>query len=381
MRVGGRVVAIDGNGVTLADALGELRLRSSDATQVAVGDLAVFEARLARGRPSTVRLVERSPGKPPDGASEFGRLAGSVGRVLVARALALRVVRDYFDDERFVEVETPIRVRSPGLDAYVDAVKVGDRWLITSPELAMKRLLVGGLPRIYQIARVTRADEVGDWHEPEFSMLEWYRSFSTVDAIVSDTERIVHGVVRALTGTSTIVTSAGARIDARPPFARITVRDAFRIYAGVSDAADLAATDVDRYFQTFVDDVEPGISHHQKPVLLTEFPITQGALARPCAHDDSVSERFELYAGGIELSNGFGELTDPVEQRRRFEAEQARRRRAGAPDHPIDERFLTALEEGMPPSGGNALGFDRLVALALGLGRIADVMAFPMTRA
>lgn len=381
MRVGGRVADVRGRAVTIADALASVEVHLATATSLRPGDLAVFEGRVRRGALTDARVVESAPGKPPTSRSEFGRLAaGLVGRHLAARALAMRVARDYFDEQGFLEVETPIRVTSPGLDTHVDAVRAEEQWLITSPELAMKRLLVGGLPRIYQFSRVTRARERGPWHEGEFTMLEWYRAFSTMNDVIADTETIVPSIVRALSDRATILSPLGSAVDVAPPFTRMTVREAFRTYAGVDDAVDLATSDEDRYFQVLVDSVEPGLALHRKPVVVTEFPSTQGALALRCAHDETVCERFEVYIGGIELSNGFGELTDPVEQRRRFESERTRRRLTGAQDHPIDERFLEALGEGMPRSGGNALGFDRLVALALGVNRIADVMAFPAER-
>jgi lysyl-tRNA synthetase class 2 len=381
VRIGGRVVDVRGRAVTVADALAVVVVRLRESSDVRPGDLVTVEAPLRRGVPGPARLLECTRGKAPSAATEFGRLAGDlVGRRLAARALAARIVRDYFDDRGFVEVDTPIRVTSPGLDAHVDAVRSEDKWLITSPELAMKRLLVGGLPRIYQFARVNRAREHGPWHEGEFSMLEWYRAFSTMDDVIADTETLVSSIVRALTGGAMITAPSGTTLTVTPPFARITVRDAFRRHAGVGDAVDLAARDADRYFQILVDSVEPALARGAKPIVLTEFPTTQGALARPCPHDGSVCERFEVYLGGIELSNGFGELTDLAEQRRRFESELDRRKRAGAPLHPIDERFLDALAEGMPPSGGNALGFDRLVALALGVNGVAGVMAFPRER-
>jgi elongation factor P--(R)-beta-lysine ligase len=382
VRVAGRVVDVRGSTVVLADALGVVTVRFAAEAPSGVGDLVVVHGRWRGGILDSARVVECLHGEGPASGTEFGRLAGAnVGRNLAARALALRVVRDYFDERGFIEIETPVRVPSPGLDAYVDAVRSEDRWLITSPELAMKRLIVGGMPRIYQLSRVNRAGEHGAWHEGEFTMLEWYRAFSGMDAVIADTEGLVAAVVRALAGRTKVRAPSGSgTVDVTPPFARTTVREAFRRSAGVRDAVALAAEDPNRYFQTFVDAVEPALSRSKRPVVLTEFPTSQGALARPCPHDPSVSERFEVYVAGVELSNGFGELTDPVEQRRRFESEKERRQRSGAPDQPIDERFLEALREGMPPSGGNALGFDRLVALALGMKGVADVMAFPQER-
>ncbi|HVU00509.1 MAG TPA: EF-P lysine aminoacylase EpmA [Polyangiaceae bacterium] len=377
--VGGRVVGVDADTLLLADATAVVRV---ELAEPADPDLEPGELVVVRGKPSTrklrkARLVERTPGAPPREHSEQSRfsLAG-VGANLVARSRALRTVREYFDGRGFVEVETPFRVRTPGLDAHVDAIPAEGGYLVTSPELHMKRLLVGGLPRIYQIARTSRAGEHGSQHEPEFSLVEWYRAFSNAEAVMADTEELVRSVVRELAGKP-VVRLGDLRVDVRRPFERRTVRQAFREHAGVEDAADLAATDPDRYFRAMVEQVEPALAAFDRPVFLTEYPATEAALARRTDHDPAVAERFELYLGGVELCNGFGELTDADEQRRRFEQERDRRRRDGSPVYELDERFLAALAEGMPPSGGNALGFDRLVALALGLGTIQDVIAFP----
>ncbi|HEY3664464.1 MAG TPA: amino acid--tRNA ligase-related protein, partial [Polyangiaceae bacterium] len=161
------------------------------------------------------------------------------------------------------------------------------------------------------------------------------------------------------------------------PFARMTVREAFRKYAGIADAVDLSLSDEARYFELFVAQVEPGLAREPHPLFLWKYPANQAALARLDAHDSSVAERFELYLAGVELCNGFDELTDPIEQRVRFERDAARRASEGRPIYPTDERFLTALVSGMPPAGGNALGFDRLVMLATGARELAEVIAFP----
>src|SRR5581483_1010606 len=163
--------------------------------------------------------------------------------------------------------------------------------------------------------------------------LEWYRGFSGMEAVIADTEFLVSIVVERLRVAksrkrASVVAPGGRAIDVAPPFRRITVREAFRAHAGIDDAADLAATDPDRYFRTFVERVEPALANEPSAFFLWQFPITEGALARPVASDASVAERFELYVGGVELCNGFGELTDAAEQRRRFEAEVARRARA-----------------------------------------------------
>ena len=161
------------------------------------------------------------------------------------------------------------------------------------------------------------------------------------------------------------------------PFQRITVREAFQEHAGIADAVDLAHTDEARYFELLVNQVEPGLARESAPLFLWKYPANQAALARLADDDPSVAERFELYVGGVELCNGFDELTDPTEQRRRFELDGARRKSDGRVTYSIDERFLSGLTSGMPRAGGNALGFDRLLMLATGARELAEVIAFP----
>jgi lysyl-tRNA synthetase class 2 len=293
------------------------------------------------------------------------------------RARVLAEVRRFFDARGFVEVQTPVMVPSPGLDLHLDAFEVsgGDRgaprWLITSPEYQMKRLLADGWRRIYQIGPCLRRGEVGARHNPEFTMLEWYRAGAGVDDVMRDTEQLV----AAVTGGTVHL---GARtIDVQPPLERLTVCEAFARHAGWTEAETLeaAAHDEDRYFRTLVETIEPALEALDRGVLLVDYPATQASLARRKPADPRVAERFELYVAGVELCNGFGELVDPVEQRSRLERDQHERRARGLPVYPIDERFLEALSR-MPPSGGNALGLDRLVALVCGTTEIADVIAF-----
>jgi lysyl-tRNA synthetase class 2 len=378
VQVGGRVARVDGTALDLADALGVVRVRSAVPLEVEPGDLVVIEGRLARSAISEARLISRTPCPAPRGDGDVARFAwGGKGRGLVARARILSALRGYFEEQRFIEVETPLRVAAPGVDAHVDALRAEGGFLITSPELHLKRLLVGGLPRVYQLGRVFRADESGTLHEPEFTLLEWYRAFSGQEAIRRDTEALVARAAKTASGRAELRTPDGRRIDAKPPFAHVSVRDAFRQHAGVRDAADLAANDESRFFELLVGKVEPALAALDKPVFLIDYPLSQAALARPSPDDPAVAERFELYVGGVELSNGYGELTDPDEQQRRFEAERARRRREGRRVYPLDRRFLASLREGMPPSGGNALGVDRLVMLCTGARSIAEVTAFP----
>jgi len=293
------------------------------------------------------------------------------------RAGAYGLVRRFFDARGFLEVSTPLMVPSPGLDVHLDAFEIvgGDRgaprWLVTSPEYQMKRLLAEGWARIYQIAPCFRRGEVGTLHNPEFSMLEWYRADAAVEDVMRDTEQLVAEV----TGGSVRL---GERIvDVRPPFERLSVCDAFARFAGWtrSETIGAAAEDETRYFRGLVEAVEPGLERIDRGVFLVDYPATQASLARIKPQDALVAERFELYVAGVELCNGFGELVDASEQRKRLVRDQAERARRQLPVYPIDERFLDALAR-VPPSGGNALGLDRLVALACGTKEISSVLAF-----
>lgn len=215
-------------------------------------------------------------------------------------------------------------------------------------------------------------------------MLEWYRAPGTVDEVMRDTEQLVARV----TGGTVVLDGAGPRPpsprehDTRPPFHRMTVLDAYAAFAGVGpdETLAMAARDEERFYRLLVDAVEPAILALGHAVFLTEYPLTQASLAREKPDDPRVAERFELYVGGLELCNGFGELTNPGEQRARFERDLRVRAERGLPAYPIDAAFLQALERGIPPCAGNALGLDRLVALACGTRRIGDVMAFPDDR-
>jgi lysyl-tRNA synthetase class 2 len=293
------------------------------------------------------------------------------------RARFCAEARRFFDARGFLEVQTPILVPSPGLDVHLDAFEVagGDRgsprWLSTSPEYQMKRLLARGLSRIYQIAPCFRRGESGTRHNPEFTMVEWYRSGAGMAEVMADTEQLV----AAMTGGA--VRLGDRTVEVTPPFERIPVCEAFSRYAGWSreDTLEAAASDEDRYFRTLVDQVEPALAASPRALFLVDYPATQASLARRKPGDVLLAERFELYVAGVELCNGFGELVDPVEQRARLVRDQETRRSRGLPVYPIDERFLAALER-LPPSGGNALGLDRLIALACGTTEIAEVIAF-----
>jgi lysyl-tRNA synthetase class 2 len=319
---------------------------------------------------------------------------------LVARAAIMRAVRGYFQVQNFLEVETPTRVFSPGQEVHIDAIPASDgRYLMTSPEYHMKRLVAAGLPRIVQFCRCFRAEEAGPIHQPEFTMVEWYRAGGTMDDLVRDCEVIVEVAARAVGNWPTVSIPANRRganqnnrFTIEAPFARTTVRELFSDHAGfklrgdessdeLRNLAERAACRVgpdagwdDIFYQVFLDRIEShlGVEH---PTVVLDWPLPMAALARRKADDPLTAERFELYAAGLELANAFGELTDPVEQRARFEAEAALRRQRGGAVYPIDEKLIEALGH-MPATCGIALGFDRLVMLVTGASHIREVLAF-----
>ncbi len=295
-----------------------------------------------------------------------------MNKALHERARVLRTIRAFFDSRGFLEVETPAIVPSPGMDVHLDAFQVGSSFLITSPEYQMKRLLAEGHERIYQVCRCFRRGESGPQHNPEFTMVEWYRTDASMDDVMADTEQLVSA---ATGGTVKLETRS---IDAHPPFLRVTVCEAFERYAGVpeGDVLAWASGDEDRYFRTWVERVEPRLAEMDHALFVVDYPASQASLARKKPADARFCERFELYVAGVELCNGFGELTDPKEQRERFERDMRERKARGLPVYPIDEKLLAALEKGLPPCAGNALGVDRLAALACGTTDIGRVLAF-----
>ncbi|MES1183479.1 MAG: EF-P lysine aminoacylase EpmA [Myxococcales bacterium] len=365
IEIAGRVFNLEGKLLVVADAFARVAVEMTEVPELGPGDLVVVSGRPAEKRLTHGKLVSRQACPTPTAHGEFYRLvfAGEAERLRDA-ARAAAATRAFFAERGFVEVSTPLRVPAPGVDFHVDAIAASGQYLITSPELEMKRLLVGGMPRIFQLARVARADEQGPLHAPEFTMLEWYRAFSSLSDVLDDTEALVRSVVRSLAGEDQVFVLGHRKVNVGKPFERITVREAFARYAGIKDAAKLAARDEDRYFELLVSRVEPALAEHPRPVFLTHYPISQAALSRPHPEDPTVAERAELYFGGVELCNAYGELTDPVEQRRRMVDEAKRRKALKRAVYPLDEPFLASLIEGMPPSAGNALGFERLVMVA-----------------
>ncbi len=322
------------------------------------------------------------------------------------RARMLRQTRAFFEDEGFLEVDPPALQVSPGLEPHLHAVAASvhrpdgtalRRYLHTSPEFTMKKLLAAGERQIYALGHVWRDREGSDTHSPEFTMLEWYRVGADYHDLMADCE----GLIRSVTGGEPL-RRGDLSVGVTEPFERLTVADAFQKFCGIdllasapdpkqpgSDAPAAArlgqdaqrlgvrvAVD-DRWddivFRLMFDRIEPHLGR-ARPTFLIDYPISMAALARPKPEDPRLAERFELYAAGVELANAFGELTDAVEQRARFVADMDLKHALYGERYPIDEDFLAALAHGLPASAGIALGFDRLVMLATGAERLADVL-------
>jgi lysyl-tRNA synthetase class 2 len=289
---------------------------------------------------------------------------------LIVRARIIQAIRSFFIDHDYIEIETPIRIPAPAPETHIDAVESGNWFLQTSPELCMKMLLTADFRRIFQICKCFRQGERGRLHLPEMTMLEWYRINSNYLEMMKECETLIGQVARKITSKN-MMTYQGTEIDLTPPWHRISVAEAFKRFSSKSMEAALAN---DRFDEIMVEAIEPNLEQSH-PVFLYDYPASRGALARSKPEDVRYAERFELYIGGLEICNAFSELTDPVEQRHRFESERNRRKASGRLIYPMPEKFLTALGD-MPEAAGNALGIDRLVMLFTDTHKIDDVVAF-----
>ncbi|MGE3279262.1 MAG: EF-P lysine aminoacylase GenX [Candidatus Altimarinota bacterium] len=344
----------------------------------------------------------------------------------IQRARILDLIREWFRKEGFLEVETPLMVKHPGMEPHLnlfssqfvseDGQYSDKRYLHTSPEYSMKKLLGAGFDKIFQLTKVFRNGELGNAdflgctggkagevnycvqplgenesrHNPEFTMLEWYRGNAGYENIMDDCESMFKYIVQYLPREA-VPTSIRQLVEGE--WERLSVKEAFQRYAGLDldslrEEKDLRAavekkgyelgvhyTWDDLFFLILLNEIEPHLGK-EKPQFLIDYPASQAALARKKADDPFYAERFELYINGLELCNAFGELVDPVEQRKRLEEEWQQRKDMGKETYPLDEMFLEALKT-MPPSGGNALGIDRLVMVLLGKKSIEEVLLFP----
>ena len=286
--------------------------------------------------------------------------------LLLQRAAILQQVRAFFIGQGYLEVETPHRIPANAPEPHIDAVPSGDWALHTSPELAMKRLLAAGHEKIFQICRVWREGELGRHHLPEFTLLEWYRSGIDYHELMAECKKLLLG----LAPEGKLVRS-GRKISLAGPWEKMTVAEAFSSYASMSLAR---ALETGCFEEVLTSEIEPNLGKMQ-PTFLTEYPSALAALARIKPGESRFAERFELYIDGLELANAFSELTDPFEQRKRFAADEERRRTAGKRPYPLPDKFLNELAA-MPEAAGIALGLDRLVMLITGAEKIDDVVAF-----
>lgn len=319
---------------------------------------------------------------------------------LEARSRVIKAVRGWFDGQGFQEVETPILQVCPVMDTHIHGFKTTiltpdltperDLYLHTSPEFAMKKLLVAGMPKIYQICHVFRNAEGSRLHSPEFTMLEWYRAPGGYRDVMSDSIEILRKVAADLG-----IEAYKYREKLSDPFLNwniISVQEAFEKYTNLclenylEDTEKFKAAIVamgirvadgdnwdDLFFRVMADRIEPNLGLGA-PALLHDYPVCMASLARRKPGDPGFAERFEMYVCGVELCNGFGELTDAAEQRKRFKEEMDAKQKIYGYQYPVDEDFLKAIEHGLPESGGNALGLDRLVMLASGADDIDQVL-------
>ncbi len=287
-------------------------------------------------------------------------------------------IRNFFTDRQILEVETPIlsigSVPEPTIEPlhtrYSDKTKL---FLQTSPELAMKRLLAAGSGAIFQIAKVFRDNEVGRWHSPEFSMLEWYRPGFNQTDLIKEVDEFLQILLHC---------EPAECLDYCEVFEQYTNLHPLNtslpeLQAYLENVQDSHIWDRDTCLQLIISQqIEPKLGIN-RPTVITNFPASQAALARKRVDNPQLAERFEFYVQGIELANGFHELSDPVEQRQRFEKDLLTRQELNLPIHPLDENFLAALEHGLPDCSGVALGLDRLLMLITGAKHIHEVLAFP----
>jgi lysyl-tRNA synthetase class 2 len=286
------------------------------------------------------------------------------------RADILAAIRGFFRRNDYLEVETPYRIPAPAPEAHIDAQPSGSWYLHTSPELCMKQLLAAGYPRVYQICKCFRKSERGNQHLPELTMLEWYTAGDSYLGMMKQCEEMIGAVVREL-GRKPELTYQGGKVDLSPPWDRLTVGRAFEKYTQISVEESLEAGTFDEILAL---NVEPRLGN-ARPLFLYDYPAACGSLARLKPGSPHLAERFELYIRGVEICNAFSELTDPHEQRVRFEKEMELRKSSGKAAYPLPEPFLISLEK-MPPAAGNALGVDRLVMLFADTNVIDDVVAF-----
>jgi len=294
----------------------------------------------------------------------------AINRNLKIRARTVQAVRDFFIGKDYLEIETPCRIPAPAPEEHIDAEISGNWYLQASPELCMKRLLAAGYPRIFQICKCFRQNERGRKHLPELTMLEWYTSGTDYFDMMDQTEHLIGYVAENINSGNHLVYQ-GNKIDLKEPWLKISLAEAFEKFTTTTLERALSE---DLFDELMTSEIEPKLGR-KKPVFLYDYPASLASLSMIKSDNPSIAQRFELYIAGIELCNAYTELTDPDEQRKRFEIEQKKRHALGKRDYPMPENFLESLKF-MPGASGNALGIDRLVMLFADTIKIDDVVAF-----
>ena len=430
-RVAGRIVARRGHGkacfIDLRDGSGQIQLHAREdllgpeayglLVDLDLGDLIGVEGTaLATKRGGELslaidhwRLLAKSLRPPPDKFHgledvetryrhrELDLMANEESRrVFAVRARTIAEVRRWLDDHGFVEVETPVLQPLYGgalarpFTTHHNALD-RDFYLRIATELYLKRLVVGGIDRVYELGKDFRNEGVSHKHNPEFTMLEWYEAYADYAKTASDLEQMVAEVAERVLGT-TEVKRGEVTIDFAPPWKRVTLREAIRERAGIDIAehptrealAAAMGTDPDpaEGWGKLVDgllskSVEPELV---QPTFVLDYPVELSPFAKAHRSEEGLVERWEAFAGGVEIANSFSELNDPDEQRRRFEQQAAEIARGDEEAQPFDEAFVEALEQGMPPTGGVGLGIDRLVMMLTGARSLREVVLFPAMR-
>jgi lysyl-tRNA synthetase class 2 len=302
--------------------------------------------------------------------NEDGRRLARLRPNLRRRAIIIDYIRSFFKEQDFLEVETPVRVPAPAPEPHIIPFESGEWFLATSPELHMKRMLASGYEKLFQFSHCFRRGERGRWHNPEFTMLEWYRAGADYNRIIDDVQCLVTTLADKLS-LKNVIRYDGRDIDIRPPWPKVTVRDAF---LGAAGWDPVAVDDPARFDMDLVSMVQPSFDPH-RPTVLKDYPAALASLARLKLGDSSVAERAEVFIGGLELANAYSELADPGEQARRFREAIEQIRREQEREAPLPQRFMESLA-GMPACGGVALGIDRLMMLFCDASSIDEVMAF-----
>ncbi|NCN45031.1 MAG: EF-P lysine aminoacylase GenX [Candidatus Pacebacteria bacterium CG10_big_fil_rev_8_21_14_0_10_36_11] len=324
---------------------------------------------------------------------------------LLTREKVFDGLRNFFKTQGFHEVETPLLVKHPGTEPYLEVFKTElvtpektqNAFLLTSPEYAMKKLIAGGMGDLFQICKSFRNHEgLSERHNPEFTILEWYRVNADYTKIMNDFEQLLLSLVEKIQNrTDGKITYQGKEYDISAPYTRISVAEAFEKYVGVTTDELLSVAALKKvagsrgyqvdeettwegvYNQLFLNEIEPQLIDQNKPVIIYDYPASQAALSKKKDSDPRFAERFEIYLGGLELGNAFTELTDAVEQKARFEEELALRKQLGKTEYGLDQDYIDALASGLPPTGGIAVGVDRLVMLLADAQDINETIFFP----